>query len=133
MGTPAGVKRKTSRSTICPTNSSWFTEVSASVRSITCARIKLRQRLQGRGAVFIRNGTEHDSAKAAAHLRRKLGAAGKRVRTADQFITYLATGSSITGKPYKIRFADGRTVESAQFFREQLRRIEARPATAAKV
>jgi hypothetical protein len=87
---------------------------------------------QLRGAVFIRNGTEHDSAKAAAHLRRKLGAAGKRVKTADQFITYLATGSSITGKPYKIRFADGRTVESAQYFREQLRRLESPRTAAAK-
>jgi hypothetical protein len=87
---------------------------------------------QLRGAVFIRNGTEHDSARAAAHLRRKLGAAGKRVKTADQFITHLATGSSITGKPYKIRFADGRTVESAQYFREQLRRLEAPRSTAAK-
>ena len=85
-----------------------------------------------RGAVFIRNGTEHDSAKAAAHLRRKLGAAGKRVKTADQFISHLATGSSMTGKPYKIRFADGRTVESAQYFREQLRRLESPRAAAAK-
>lgn len=87
---------------------------------------------QLRGAVFIRNGTEHDSAKAAAHLRRKLGAAGKRVKTADQFITYLATGSSMTGKPYKIRFADGRTVESADYFREQLRRLESPRTAAAK-
>jgi hypothetical protein len=87
---------------------------------------------QLRGAVFIRNGTEHDSAKAAAHLRRKLGAAGKRVRTADQFITYLATGSSLTGKPYRIRFADGHSVESAQYFREQLKRLESPRTAAAK-
>jgi hypothetical protein len=77
------------------------------------------------GAVFIRNGTEYDGHKAAAHLRRKLGAAGKRVGTAEQFIDYLATGSSMTGKPYKIRFADGRTVESATYFRAELRRLEA--------
>jgi len=75
------------------------------------------------GAVFIRNGSEYDSAKAADHLRRKLGYAGKKVQTAEQFIQYLATGSSMTGKPYKIRFADGRTVESAAFFREQLRKL----------
>jgi hypothetical protein len=87
---------------------------------------------QLQGAVFIRNGTEHDSAKAAAHLRRKLGAAGKRVKTADQFITYLATGSSMTGKPYRIRFADGRSVESAQYFRELLRRLELPRTAAAK-
>ena len=79
---------------------------------------------QLRGAVFIRNGTEYDAAKAAAHLRRKLGYAGKRVKTADQFIQHLATGSSMTGKPYRIRFADGQSVESASYFREQLRKLD---------
>jgi hypothetical protein len=81
------------------------------------------------GAVFIRNGTEYDAAQAAAHLRRKLDYAGRRVRTAEQFIDKLATGSSMTGKPYKIRYADGRTVESAAFFREQLRKLEPRTAS----
>ncbi len=76
------------------------------------------------GAVFIRNGTEYDGHKAADHLRLKLKYAGKRVQTADQFITNLATGSSMSGKPYQIRFADGHTVESAVYFREQLKRIE---------
>jgi hypothetical protein len=77
------------------------------------------------GAVFIRNGSEYEGTKAAEHLRMKLDYAGKRIKTVDQFIDKLATASSMTGKPYKIRFADGRTVESAVYFREQLRRIEA--------
>ena len=81
-----------------------------------------------KGAVFIRNGSEYDAAKAAAHLRRKLDYAGKRVQTADQFIQHLATGSSMTGKPYTIRFADGHSVESAVYFREQLRKLEAAPS-----
>ena len=79
------------------------------------------------GAVFIRNGSEYDGAKAAEHLRRKLDYAGKRIQTAEQFIDKLATGSSMSGKPYKIRFADGHSVESAAFFREQLRKLEAAP------
>ena len=80
---------------------------------------------QLQGAVFIRNGSEYDGAKAAAHLRRKLDYAGSKVKTAEQFIDLLATGSSMTGKPYKIRFADGHSVESAVYFREQLRRLQA--------
>lgn len=80
---------------------------------------------QLRGAVFIRNGTEHDAGKAAGHLRRKLDYAGKRVKTAEQFIKHLATGSSMTGKPYRIRFADGQSIESAAYFRAQLRKLEA--------
>jgi hypothetical protein len=82
---------------------------------------------QLKGAVFIRNGSEHDAAAAAEHLRRKLDYAGKRIHTADQFIDKLATGSSMIGKPYKIRFADGHTVESAVYFREQLRKLETPP------
>jgi hypothetical protein len=79
---------------------------------------------QLQGAVFIRNGSEYDGKKAAAHLRRKLDYAGGKVRTAEQFIDLLATGSSMTGKPYRIRFADGHSVESAVYFREQLRRLQ---------
>ena len=77
------------------------------------------------GLVFIRNGSAHGPASAASHLRLKWKNAGKRVRTAEDFIRYCATGSSMTGKPYQIRFADGRIVDSAVYFRAQLRRIEA--------
>jgi hypothetical protein len=86
------------------------------------------QNLQG--AVFIRNGSEYDAAAAAAHLRRKLDYAGRKVKTADQFISMLATGSSMSGKPYRIRFADGHTVDSAVFFREQLRKLNSIAKTA---
>ena len=97
------------------------------------ARLSEAQKIQAlihsvetlKGAVFIRNGSEYDGAKAAEHLRRKLDYAGNKIKTADQFIDKLATGSSMTGRPYQIRFADGRTVESAVFFREQLRKLEA--------
>src|SRR4249919_330171 len=83
---------------------------------------------QLKGAVFIRNGVEYDGAKAADHLRTKLNYAGKKVQTAEQFIDMLATGSSMSGKPYRIRFADGHSVESAVYFHEQLKRLEAEPA-----
>ena len=77
------------------------------------------------GMVFIRNGSAHQPAQAASHLRLKWKKAGKRVRTAQDFISYCATGSSVSGKPYRIRFADGRIEDSAVYFRAQLRRIEA--------
>jgi hypothetical protein len=80
------------------------------------------------GAVFIRNGSEYDGARAAAHLRQKLDYAGKKIRTADDFIDKLASTSSMTGRPYQIRFADGHTVDSAVFFHEQLKRLQTPPA-----
>ena len=85
------------------------------------------------GLVFIRNGSTHDPAQAASHLRLKWKNAGKRVHTAEDFIRYCATGSSLSGKPYRIQFADGRTEQSAVYFHAQLRRIEAGPVSAAAI
>jgi hypothetical protein len=71
-------------------------------------------------AVFIRNGTVYDSKQAADHLRLKLRNARSRVRTAEDFIAYCATASSTSGEKYRIRFADGRIVDTAVFLREKL-------------
>jgi len=72
------------------------------------------------GLVFIRNGKEYDGAEAAAHLRRKWDATKDRVRTAEQFIEYLATKSSMSGKPYEIRLGDGTVVPAADWLTERL-------------
>jgi len=82
---------------------------------------------QLRDAVFIRNGTDYTSAQAADHLRLKLRNAGARVRTAEDFITYCATGSSASGEKYRIRFADGRVVDNAVFLRQRLAEFRATP------
>jgi len=42
--------------------------------------------------------------------------AGKRVKTAEDFIRCCASVSSISGSKYRIRFADGRTVDSEVYF-----------------
>lgn len=71
-------------------------------------------------ARFIRNGQAYDATRAADHLRLKLRFAGDRVKTAEDFIDYCATRSSMSGRRYSIRFADGRTVDAATFLRERL-------------
>src|SRR5215469_12133005 len=71
-------------------------------------------------AQFIRNGTAYDSTAAVRHLRAKLGIAGSRVKSAEDFIRYCGSESSISGKPYEIRFPDGRVVLSAGFLRQKL-------------
>ena len=84
---------------------------------------------QAHDVVFIRNGSEHTAAEAAAHLQRKLSASHGRIITAEQFIDVLATRSSWTGIAYRVRFADGREVESAVWLRQLLHEIRAgRPA-----
>ncbi len=73
---------------------------------------------------FVRNGSDHDGPAAADHLRMKLRYAGNRIKTAQDFITYLASASSWSGKPYRIRFADGREMDAGPFFRARLAIIE---------
>lgn len=73
-----------------------------------------------RDAQFIRNGTSYDSATAVKHLRLKLRAAGARIKTAEDFIRDCASVSSVSGRPYEIRFSDGRVVRAADFLRGKL-------------
>ncbi|HEY2346725.1 MAG TPA: DUF5329 family protein [Xanthomonadaceae bacterium] len=82
------------------------------------------------GAKFIRNGSSYDGKEAADHLRQKLRYAGSRIKTAEQFITYVASGSSMSGEAYQIKLADGRKITSEAFFHTELKRMEA-PAPAA--
>ena len=79
-------------------------------------------------AKFIRNGTEYSCADAGKFLRGKLESMGKEVTTAREFIERIASKSSMSGKPYEVKFADGRTMPVAQLLTEELKRIEAQPA-----
>jgi hypothetical protein len=74
-----------------------------------------------KGATFIRNGIEYDGKKAGEHLRMKLRNAGGRVQTADDFIRICGSKSIVTGKPYMIRLADGKTITAEDYFRERLK------------
>jgi hypothetical protein len=71
-------------------------------------------------ATFIRNGSEYDAQHAADHMRLKLRLAGNQVQTAEDFIVCCGTGSSVSGQPYEIKFADGRIAPSADFLRAKL-------------
>jgi Family of unknown function (DUF5329) len=77
-----------------------------------------------KGAVFIRNGSEFGAAAARQHLQEKLKFAGERVKTAEDFIKYCASESSITHQPYKIRFADGTVTDTASYFHDKLKEFD---------
>lgn len=64
--------------------------------------------IQRSNVVFIRNGKEYDASKAVSHLRRKLAFASGRVQTARDFILAVASRSEQSGRPYEVRFSDGR-------------------------
>ena len=80
------------------------------------------------GMKFIRNGTEYSCEEAARFLRGKMDAMGAEVTSARDFIERIASKSSMSGKPYHVRFSDGRLIPSAQFLGDELKRLEAQPA-----
>ena len=73
-----------------------------------------------KNARFIRNGASYDAKTAADHLRLKLRNAGSRVSSAEDFIRYCASQSSISGLPYRIRFSDGRVIFAGDYLRQML-------------
>lgn len=84
------------------------------------------------GGTFVRNGSEHSATAAAAHMRMKLSRAGGAIRTAQQFIKYIATKSSITGIAYRIKLPDGSEHKSADWLRARLAEIESQANAASE-
>ena len=76
---------------------------------------------------FVRNGTEYNCTDAAKFLRRKLESTGADVTTARDFIERIASKSSMSGEPYRVKFADGKWMLASQFLGDELRRLEAKP------
>lgn len=77
-------------------------------------------------AVFLRNGKSYSAPLAAEFLRRKWKSRREEIRSAADFIDKVASFSSTTGKPYSIRWNDGRERLSAEYFKSQLFQLEGR-------
>ncbi len=75
-------------------------------------------------AKFVRNDREYDAKTAAKFLRGKWEANEAKVKTAKDFIDKAASVSSTTGKPYLIRFKDGKDVKSGDYLRAELQKLE---------
>ena len=75
------------------------------------------------GITFIRNGEEHDGAWARQHLQEKLDKA-KDVKTAEDFITKVASTSSHSGKPYQVKLKDGKVMDSGKWLHKKLAALE---------
>jgi hypothetical protein len=85
---------------------------------------KLLEALASSSDTVTRNGSDYTGKQAADHLRSKWSSAGERVKTARDFIDGLASKSSFSGKPYTVKGADGKTVNAAEWFNQQLKLIE---------
>jgi hypothetical protein len=81
-----------------------------------------------KGMKFVRNGTEYECSDAAKFLRGKLVSMGDDIKTAREFIERIASKSSMSGKPYEVKFADGKTMLASKFLGDELKRLEGQPA-----
>ena len=77
---------------------------------------------------FIRNGNQHDSLKAHQHIETKYNYYKKRITTAEDFIRYSATGSSMTGKPYRVN-CNGVSMNTSDWLNAELDKMRAREDT----
>ena len=84
--------------------------------------------LKASGCEFQRNGSWHDSAKAAEHLRGKYDYLLKKgwVATAEDFIARAGTESSISHKPYQVRCSGKQAEASAVWLQAELKRYRSR-------
>jgi hypothetical protein len=90
-----------------------------------------RQKIEGlikhieglKDAKFVRNDTEYDAKTAATFLRRKWQR-DSSVKTAADFVDKVASVSSTSGKPYLIRFKDGKETKSGDYLRAELKKLD---------
>ena len=75
-------------------------------------------------AKFVRNGSTYSADSAATFLRRKWRAHDSKVKTARDFIDKVASQSGTSGKPYLIRYEDGKEIHSRDFLLAELQRLE---------
>ena len=75
---------------------------------------------------FIRNGSDHDAATAVKFLRGKWDRQRAAIKTARDFVEKVASKSSTTGQPYRLRFKDGTEQDCSAYLSELLARQERR-------
>jgi len=75
-------------------------------------------------AKFVRNGSTYAPATAVRFLRGKLDANKADIKTVRDFIDKVATKSGTSGKPYLMRFNDGKEIPSREFLLAELKKLE---------
>jgi len=71
---------------------------------------------------FIRNGSSHPPTEAREHLASKFSFAKGRISTAEEFIRYLATESSMSGEPYRVK-CEGKVIPAGAWLADELQRF----------
>ena len=75
---------------------------------------------------FIRNGKEYNTKDALVHILNKYEYTKPWIKSAEDFIKYAATKSSMSGQPYTVR-CDGREILCAEWLSEELNLYREKP------
>ncbi|WP_455201405.1 DUF5329 family protein, partial [Kaarinaea lacus] len=67
-----------------------------------------------------RNGSTHNGPDARAHIMKKYNYFKSRIDSAEEFIEYSATKSTMSGKKYKVR-CEGKEYFTAQWLNDELK------------
>ena len=73
------------------------------------------------GCEFIRNGNHYTAIEAREHIEKKYNYYRSDINTTEDFITYSATRSSLSGKSYEV-VCEGAKQTSAQWLLNELKR-----------
>ena len=86
--------------------------------------------LAGSSCLFYRNGSWYTASVAKEHLSSKLKffERGKTLQSTEQFIEVIASKSSMSGKPYRVKCGSDAPVESEAWLSQQLVSLRARSA-----
>lgn len=108
-----------------------FVEKFYATRDLTTEEGKidyLIERVRSADVVFIRNGEEFKGSHAAEFLRWKLNRLRSRQRllieTAGDFVSKVAVGSRMSGKPYVVVLSDGSRYSMQQILQNELDQLE---------
>ena len=75
--------------------------------------------------IYQRNGSDHNGKKARTHIQKKYDYYRDKIKTAEDFIAYSATKSTMSGKKYTISCVGKKIQFSGDWLNAELKRYRA--------
>ena len=77
--------------------------------------------VENSGCTFIRNGDQHAAADSVTHIMKKYDYYRDDIKTTEDFISYSATKSVLSGKYYKVRCPGQETMRTQDWLMTELK------------
>ena len=99
--------------------------VLAPMESLADTEIEIKhliEYIENSKCTFIRNGKEYSTEEALTHIQNKYEYAKRWIKSAEDFIKYTVTKSSMSGQPYTV-WCNGQKILSAEWLTAELKRF----------